>query len=127
MVFASLDPLLTPAMTAMSATMNVVAGASKALPAATDPNTFKGRLEDASGKIFGVFASTLESTVKGIFNGDFTTDSNGKVDGKDPAQFITDIFSNGTLVDKNIMDPAVDKWNSKAASYMVCQMISSPF
>lgn len=122
-VFASLFKEFAAPAGFMIGALNLMAGGSKATPAATDPNTFRAALQDASGKIFKVLADQLEQTVKGIFTGSFTT-SGGKVDGKDPAQFIADTFADGVLVDKKLVDPMVDKWNQRSASLMVCSNLT---
>ena len=113
-VWASLFPVGSVEAGFLVGALNVIAGGAKGT-ATKDPNAFRGVLQDATGKVFKTMSDSLETTAKGIFNGGFSQ----QPEGKDPATFIEDTFKDGTLVDKKLVDPIVSKWVDKTASYMV--------
>jgi hypothetical protein len=74
--------------------------------------------------------------MKGVFNGDLpdvsaaekvlnsmssTIGLGGVLKSDAKAQFISNTFKDGALVDQKLVDPLVDQWNTKAAGFMVGQ------
>ncbi|KAF2198801.1 hypothetical protein GQ43DRAFT_443036 [Delitschia confertaspora ATCC 74209] len=122
-IFAGFIPGADVGAGAMVATLNLMAGGSKLTPAAQDPNTFKGELQDQLGKMFQVLQGGVETTVKQVLGGDLPD----KIDGKDSKQWLINQFSKGAFVDKNTVGGLTDEWIKRYGAYLTDAMVVKAF
>lgn len=143
-VIGTIPEEISAGSAALVGALNVAAGFANLDPA-TDPDAFRGNLQDVAGKAFGAMGKGLQTTVNGIFSGDPNILGNKalsdvilKVVGaaalsglasslqqNTAVGIIEDTFSGGVMMDSHLVDSMVDNWNTRTGSLMVYSSKSS--